>query len=966
MNYIPLNVKTDYSFLSSLVTIKELVKKCCEYKISSVAITDTNTMSGVIEFYNECKKSGIKPIIGVDLEVSDFNLLLYAKNINGYNELIRLVTTKSQRNLEISDLSKSDNLIAIINNSSKYKLISDLYKTYLGYLTLTERQQFVKITKNLVFIQEVLFLDSEDAKYLGYLDLIRNQKKINEYKIYPKYNCLIGKVNIPLQDELNMKYISDNCNIEFNFEKNLLPIYDESKDMDKYLTELAHKGLEKRLGNVPQEYLNRLNYELSIIKTMGFTNYFLIVWDYIRYAKKNGILVGPGRGSAASSLVSYSLGIIDIDPIRYNLLFERFLNPGRITMPDIDVDFEDTRRDEVIKYCVSKYGEKNVSGIITFQTMGAKAALRDIGKILDVPVKLIEGIANFVPNTQTSLKDIYNSNKEFQKYIRNNNLYKIYDVSSHIEGIKRQRSVHASGIIISKVPLDSLMPLIKHGDTYITGYPANYLESMGLLKMDFLGIANLTLISKLIKSIRANKDSNFDFNNIPLDDVKTIELFKKANTLGIFQFESEGMRNFLTKLKPDNIEDLICANALFRPGPSMFIDKYIYLKQNGNVKYIDDSLEPILKSTYGIIVYQEQILQIAAKMAGFTLGEADILRSAMSKKKYDILEQEKPKFINGSIKNGYSKEKAEMIYENILKFSSYGFNRAHSVAYTIIAYKMAYIKANYQTIFYVELLNSTSKIKECIYECRKQNICVLKPNVNKSIDEFKLEQNSILYPLNGIKGIGENIVKEILDKREKSDFISFNDFVSRCYSTNIDRKILEILIDSGSLDVFNLNRRTMHENLNLSINYAGLVKEISKEFVDEPIIERFEEYSKDEISERELNVFGFYFNNHPVLKYKNNDYIEIKNIPKYLDKNILVLGMVESIKEIITKNNQKMSFVKISDETDNIDVTVFPEIYTKIGVLNKHDIILIKAKVEKRFSKYQLVVNKLDILNRIN
>lgn len=967
MNYIPLNVKTDYSFLSSLVTVKALVEKCIKYNIKAVAITDLNSMSSCMEFYNECINNDIKPILGVDLEIDDFNVLLYAKNNVGYTELAKLVTLKSERNLTISDLDISNNIIAILvgENYLKYDIINKIYKDiYLGYLTLSERKKYESITKMLVFVQEVLFLMEEDAKYLGYVNLIKYQKKINEYEAFPKYNCLLEKQDIPISDQNNMINIAESCNVVFEFNESLLPIYDEIDDMDKYLTDMCYKGLKKRLdGKLSSEYINRLNYELDIIKKMGFTNYFLIVLDYIRYAKREGILVGPGRGSAASSLVSYCLGIIDIDPIKYDLLFERFLNPGRITMPDIDCDFEDERRDEVIRYCIEKYGIKNVAGIITFQTMGAKAAIRDVGRIFDTPIKLIEGMTNFITDPKMSISEIYSKNEKFKYYIKENNLGNIYDIASHIEGIKRQRSVHASGVVISKVELDQIMPLVKHDNSYITGYPANFLEDMGLLKMDFLGITNLTLIKRLINHIREHDDPNFSFNTIPLEDDKTIRLFKNADTLGIFQFESEGMKNFLRKLKPDSLEDLICANALFRPGPSMFIDKYINLKQNNKAEYIDDSLEEILKPTYGIIVYQEQILKIAQKLANYTLSEADILRSAMSKKKHDVLEQEKPKFINGSIKNGYSREVAETVFNNILKFSSYGFNRAHSVAYSIVAFKMAYIKAHYPKYFYLELLNNAhSKTKDYIYECKKHNIEVLKPNINISLDRFTICDNNIIYPLVGIKGIGSNVAAFIIDERKKGLFTSYTDFVSRCYSSVVDRKVIESLIDSGALDIFNYNRKTYKLNLDLVINYSNLIKEINKEFVDEPIIDIASEDSNDEILEREFDVYGFYFGNHPVVKYKNDKCIDIKDIKKYLDRNVLVVGIIDNVKEITTKRKEKMAFISISDESSSIDLTLFPNIYVKFNGIKKGNILLVQAKVERRYENYQLIVSNLKIL----
>lgn len=968
MNYIPLNVKTDYSFLRSMVTIKDLIKKCVEYGIKSVAVCDLNSMSSAMEFYQECKKNDIKPIIGVDLSIDDFRVLLYSKNIDGYKELIKLTTIKSEKNLTIDDLNKSNNIIAILTGDYyfKYNDISKLYETYLGYLSNTQMKQAYSITKNTVFVNEVLALEEDDLKYLGYINLIRENKKINEYEVALKQNCLLKNIDIPINDINSMNNIIDSCNVEFIFDKNLLPIYDDKCDMKKYLSDLTHKGLYKRLnGKITKTYADRLEYELNIINNMGFTNYFLIVWDYIKYAKKQGILVGPGRGSAVSSLVSYCLGIIDIDPVKYNLLFERFLNPGRTTMPDIDVDFEDIRRDEVINYCINKYGEKRVAGIVTFQTIGAKAALRDVGRIFDTPSKLIDSMVNFLPGQAKSkytLKDIYKANNNFKKFIEDNNLYNIYSIASSIEGIKRQRSIHASGIVISNIDLDTLMPLIKNEEQHITGYPANYLEEMGLLKMDFLGITNLTMINRMINKIKET-NPEFSFNNIPFEDKKTIELFKNGDTLGIFQFESDGMKNFLKKLQPNSMEDIICANALFRPGPSMFIDKFISLRKTGDVKYLNSSLESVLKDTYGIIVYQEQILKIANIMAGYSLGEADILRSAMSKKKHDVLANEKPKFIDGCLKNGYSKEVANEVFDNILKFSEYGFNRAHAVGYSVVAYKMAYIKANYPTYFYIEILNNqTSKLKEYMYECKKHNIDIIKPNINLSTDVFSYYNNSIIYPLVGIKNIGVNVCNYIVNERNKGKFTSLNDFISRCYSTTVDKKVLENLTYSGCLDVFGQTRKTIISNLDLIINYANLIKEINKEFVDEPILDEKEEYSNDIILEHELEVYGFYFGNHPALKYKNNNYIDLKNIKNYLNRNIDVVGLIEKVKVIETKNHEEMCFLSISDEEENADITIFPKTYSLIGTLNKNEIVQINGKVERRYDKYQIIANKIDIL----
>ena len=664
MNYTALQVKTCFSILQSLNNIKNLVKKAKELGYQSLAITDTNNMFGVPEFYQECKKNNIKPIIGLELTIKEKNILLYAINNKGYKNLIKLSTIKSEKDITLDDLiTYKNDLILILHISNYDEKIYNIYETkYIGYSSIEEKDKIKE--KDKVLINNVSYLEKNDYKYLDYLYMIKELKTLGEYELGThKQEHLLSESEVKSlsckEDIENIKKIAKMCNVEIKYTEGLLPIYDTSINAYEHLKYLCNKGLNKRLQNkVPDIYKKRLDYELSIINKMNFCNYFLIVWDYVKYAKKNNILVGPGRGSAAGSLVSYTLGIIDIDPIKYNLLFERFLNPERITMPDIDVDFDSEKRQEIINYVINKYGEKKVAGIITFDTLASKQVVRDISRIFEISPSDIDAITRLI-STKESLSDNIKNNIKLQRLINSNDKYtQIFDISRHLEGLPRNIGIHASGIVISSIDIDETIPLYKNQrGLYTTAYSMNYLEPLGLLKMDFLGISNLTLIQEVLTSIREKENLNITFSNIPLDDKKTLELFRKVETDGIFQFESYGIRRFLEKLQISSFDDIVAALALYRPGAMDFIDNYIRRKEGKEkIEYPDPALEPILKSTYGIIIYQEQILEIARVIAGYSLGEADILRRAISKKKEEILLKEKPKFIEKSIQNGFPKE----------------------------------------------------------------------------------------------------------------------------------------------------------------------------------------------------------------------------------------------------------------------------------------------------------------------
>ena len=976
--YTPLWVKTDFSLLSSLINIKTLIKKCKEMNINSIAITDNN-MSGAMEFYNECTKSNIKPIIGLEVLLKDKNeniikVLLYAINNDGYKNLIKLSTIQSERIVTGKDLIQyKDNLLCIIpfQYSGIYKNLKKIYQLiFVGYSNKKELNSLNGV-KNIVFINEVLFLNNDDGKYLNYAYLIRDGKKETEgvfYKFVNHHLLTTDEINIITNNITTTNKIAELCNVNFKKEtKALLPKYRSENDEYEYLVMLCKKGLKKRIKTGDKAtYINRLQYELETIKNMGFCNYFLVVYDFIRYAKTNEILVGPGRGSAAGSLVSYCLGITDIDPIKYDLLFERFLNPERVTMPDIDTDFQYDRRDEVVKYCMDKYGVKNVSNIITFGTLGAKQIVRDIARVIDLPSKLTDRITKMLEDK--SLTYTYENNQIFKNLINSNNdLKKLYDISIHLEGLKRHSSIHAAGIVMSNLELDNIIPLVKNNDSYLTGYTMEYLEDLGLLKMDFLGLKNLTIISDVQKEVEKHEGIKLDLNHLDLNDKKTLYIFYSVNTEGIFQFESHGMKSFLKQLKLTSFDDIVAAIALFRPGPMDNIPHYINRKHGKEkVNYINKDLEEILKPTYGIMIYQEQIMKVAQKIAGYSLGEADILRRAMSKKKIEILEKEKEKFISQSIDKGYDEKTATDVYELILKFANYGFNKSHSVAYSFISYQMAYLKAHYTKYFIANLLNnvigSEIKTNDYMLEAKLNKIKILEPDINISSNKYQTNESGIVCPLSIIKNIGVMVSTEIIKERENGEFKSFLDFVKRTYSKTVNKKVIESLINAGCFKNFEYNRNTLLNNLDLAINYAELAQDLDESLIDKPEFEIYDEFSDEQIMRKEYQSYGFYLSIHPLDKYNKENSIKINDLTKYINKNIAINLIFDNKKEIETKKKDKMAFFKCSDEYSSIDLTLFPNVYEQYKDIEENTIISVSGKVDNRNNKIQIIVEKILIL----
>ena len=953
--YAPLNIKTCNSFLKSMIKIDDLIKVAKEHNIKALTITDDN-MYGVIEFYNTCTKNDIKPIIGLEINISS-KIILYAMNYDGYKNLMKITTLKSEGELNIDILAHySNNLICLLPYESKdlYSELSKIYKyIFLTYQNQEEKDK-IKI-ENKLYMNEILCIKKEDEKYLKYLKAIKEGVSVKEIEeIQNKSLFSLEK------DSKNNELIVSLCNLEIKKHQDLLPVYDENKDAYTELKKECIKGMKRIFGSAaPKKYALRLKHELEIINKMGFCNYFLIVADYINYAKTHNILVGPGRGSAAGSLVSYTLNITAIDPLKYNLLFERFLNPERITMPDIDVDFEDTKREEVIKYCIDKYGEKKVALIVTFGTLAAKQAIKDVARTLDIDLQKTDNFTKLI-DSRLSLKENYQFSK-VKRYLEMNPEFKtVYKIALKFEGLKRHTSLHAAGIVMSKYNLDENIPLDKNHGVYATEYDKDYLEELGLLKMDFLGLKNLSLIANILDEIKT-----IEFDTIKEDDEKALEIFKNVNTTGIFQFESEGMKKFLHKFRPETFEDIVSALALFRPGPMKNIDSYIRRKRGlEKIDYLHENLKPILKPTYGIIVYQEQIMQIANIMAGYSMAEADLLRRAMSKKSEAILLKEKDKFIKGSIKNGYDESLAHKIYDLIFKFADYGFNRSHSVAYAMISYRMAYLKAHYPLVFMKNLLssaiNSETKTKEYIYECTKNGITIAKPNINISNMMYIKVDNKIVFPLTNIKNVGVNAAKAIIEERKNGKFKDIFDFICRCYKGPVNSKTIENLIYAGAFDSFGYTKKTLIQNLDIIINYSEIGSYITDDTF-KPELEEFKEFSKRELMQKEEEIFGFYLTAHPVTEYKKNNpnVIEAKDIGNYFDKTVEVIVSVDRIKRLTTKKNEQMMFITGSDELSQIDIVVFPRVYEISPEIEIGDILDIKGKIEKRYDQYQIITNKI-------
>lgn len=956
--FTPLGIKTDYSLLKSLIKIDDLILYAKEHGYNSLGILDNNLCSSHY-FYSLAKKNGIKPIIGLDITIDNYSLYLYPQNMNGLTNLFKLLKYQLDNIITFSMLEKySQDVICVLPYHSK-DIFDNMQFFEYRFIAFSNEEELLNarlISKSCIYIKETLCLTTESSKYINYLHMIENNLKLGDTSLIDFSDKVLEKC------DYDTRALTDLINIEFKTDKKYIPHFDEDiSDSEEYLRTLSQKGLYKRLkGNVSDKYKSRLNYELDVIANMGFTDYFLIVFDYVRYAIKNNIYVGAGRGSAAGSLVAYSLGITWIDPLKYDLLFERFLNPERITMPDIDVDFEDERIDEVIEYVKEKYGVNRVAHIMTYGTMTAKEVLRSVAKLNDIKEELLNPLLKEI-NSKLSLKD--NLTKEVKKLLSANSLLKkVYEESFYLEGIKKHVGTHAAGVVICSETLDNLIPIIKSGKELLTGYTMNELEELGLLKMDFLSIKNLTIMTNVLKDIYKYDQKKIDINQISFDDPMVYEIFASADTTGVFQFESSGLKSFLKRLKPTCFDDLVMAIAIYRPGPMQSIDTYLERKNNhAKTEYIHPSLEPILKSTYGILIYQEQIMEILRFMGSYSYAEADIIRRAISKKKLEVIENERLKFTDNAIKNGYQEDEAKEVFDKIVKFADFGFNKSHSVAYAMIAYQMAYLKAHYREHYYINLLNTNiggeAKTKEYINEAKMNGIKVLKADINLSALKYKKENGGIRLPLRVIKGVGSGGCEVIINEREKGNYKDFFDFVARIYGQNINKKTIETLVYAGVFSSFNYNRATLIKNIDSALLYADLISNLDSSLVNKPEMDIIEEYPEIDLMQKEMELYGYYVSTHPASKYPN--VMKLIDIAKYFDKYIETVILVEKLRVINTKTGKDMAFLSGSDETTLADFVIFPDNVSLIATIKVGDLVKIRGKVERRFDKYQIIINKI-------
>lgn len=1042
MNFTHLHVHTEYSLLDGSSKIKELVARAKEFGMDSMAITDHGVMFGVIDFYKAAKEIGIKPILGCEVYISPgsrfdkemnpgddryYHLVLLAENNEGYANLMKIVSKgfvdgfyyKPRVDYEILE-KYSSGIIALsaclageVQRHISRGMYEEGMKAALNYqkifgkgnffLELQDHgiqeqqlvnQQLVRMSKelgiDLVATNDIHYTYDTDVDAHDILLCIQTGKKVTDEnrmrydggQFYCKAPEEMAEL-FPYAPEAleNTHKIAERCNVEIEFGVTKLPKYEVPDGFDSwsYLNHLCLNGLEKRYPNYNNELKERLEYELSVIHTMGYVDYFLIVWDFINYAKSNGISVGPGRGSAAGSIVSYCLEITDIDPIKYSLIFERFLNPERVSMPDIDIDFCYERRQEVIDYVVRKYGTDRVVQIVTFGTMAARAVIKDVGRALDLPYAMVDTIAKMIPKEiGITIEKALKLNKDLANVYENDEQVKdLIDKCMRLEGLPRHTSMHAAGVVISQKSVDEYVPLSRGSDgSLVAQFTMTTLEELGLLKMDFLGLRTLTVIQnaeRLAKKI----DPEFNINNIDFNEKKVFDLISSGKTEGIFQLESAGMKSFMKELKPQNIEDIIAGISLYRPGPMDFIPKYIKGKNDKeSIVYECPQLEPILKPTYGCIVYQEQVMQIVRDLAGYTLGRSDLVRRAMSKKKAYVMEKERQNFIfgneeegvRGCVKNGIDEIVAGRIYDNMIDFAKYAFNKSHAACYAVVSYQTAYMKAFYSTEFMAALMTSvidnTSKVAEYILSCRQMNIKILPPDINEGEYAFSVSGDAIRYGLSAIKSIGRPTIDALVMEREKNGlFKNLRDFIERM-NGEVNKRTIESLIKAGAFDGFGANRKQMlliyvaiMDNVNLEKKNLISGQMSLFDFVDEESKTQFDikmpdvyEYTKEEILTFEKEVLGVYISGHPLDAYEgmwrrhisattadfemeeDSDEIKISDGQKVTVGGIIIEKTIKN-----TKNGQMMAFVTIEDLLGTVEVIVFPRDFASNKLLLEID-----------------------------
>lgn len=1064
LGFVHLHIHSEYSLLDGANRIKDLPVRAKELGMNAIAITDHGVMFGAIDFYKACKANGVKPIIGCEVYVAPrgrkdkepkidekYNhLILLAKNNEGYKNLAKLVSLgfiegfyyKPRIDKEILEkyhegiiclsacLAGEVNQAILNNNIEEAKKVALWFKNLFGedyYLEVQNNgikeqvlvnQKLVDLSRELniplVATNDAHYLKKEDAYNHEVLLCIQTGKKMTDedrmrfdtdelYVKSPEEMIEYFK-NIPEAIENTVK-IAEKCNVEFEFGHTILPNYDVPEQYSThydYLESLTQAGLAKRYGqNITKEIQDRAQYELSVIKKMGYVDYFLIVWDYINYAKTHNIPVGPGRGSGAGSIVAYSIGITDIDPIKYNLIFERFLNPERISMPDFDVDFCYEKRDKVIEYVCDKYGKENVSQIITFGTMSARMVIRDVGRALDVPYAETDKLAKMIPNElHITIKKALEQNRELKELYENDaTVKKLIEIAMALEGMPRQASTHACGIVITKEPVVNYVPLYMRDNTISTQYIMTTLEELGLLKMDFLGLRTLTVIQDTIDLVKKDKCIDVEFDK-DMNDPKVYKLWQDGNSVGIFQFESQGMTNFMKELKPDCLEDIIAGVSLYRPGPMDQIPRYIANKKDPeHAVYTHPALKPILEVTYGCMVYQEQVMQIVRDLAGYSLGRADLVRRAMGKKKLDVMAKEREIFINGQldengnivvpgcVRNGIDAKSANKIFDEMAEFAKYAFNKSHAAAYAVVSYRTAYLKAYYPAEFMAATLNSflgnLDKIPDYIEECKRLNIQILKPDINKSYTKFTVDNEKIRFGLGSIKNVGTAAVDEIVEERTKNgEFKDFADFCERIKDLSVNKKCVESLTKAGAFDNFEQTRSTLIASYETIIDtisnsdkksFDGQVSMFDLTPVENKKIDEIKynytilpEYTEKEMLFMEKEMLGIYISGHPLEKIKSqielqttintyqmkkiNSDIEETGMSEFEDNQFVkYAGIVTSVKKKYTKTNKLMAFITVEDMYGPTEVIVFENCYQNCAnILVEDSIILVEGRLSVR------------------
>ena len=1009
--FAPLQIISGYSFLKSGLTLENIVKAVKKFDYFGAGICDINVMHGLAKFARYMSNENInKPYLcGITLKIKGFDFCLYCLSESGYQTLCQITSfideedkicqfLSSNQNGLLGILSTSDDSIkekfSNVDNNLIYdiKFLSNLVQIfYIGIdasyqkdmQTNEKIRQFAdKYTYLCVAFPKILYFKKDDAIVLKIVHAIDQDEIISEKNLQGN-NAFLSNEEYEkqyLKQEIDaINNIFRQNKFVMNIKRGEMLSFNAQNTIEKLKNDTFARLKELNLDS-DERYVNRLNYELDVIIKMGFSDYFLIVSDYVRFAESVGILVGPGRGSAAGSLVSYLLKITKIDPLKYDLLFERFLNPSRKKMPDIDIDFMDTRRDEVINYLKEKYGKNKVSNIITFSTILAKQSLRDIGRIYNFKIHDIDLLSSRLLNPKLSLRNSYKTSKVFKEIVDSDPYYlNIVSLASKIENLPRQSGMHAAGIILNKTPIEYSLPIIKDfQNSYITQYEMDDLQEQGFLKMDLLGLKNLTIISECVDLINdVYKDAKLDKFNIPFDDEKVFQLIQENKTMGIFQLESSGMKNAIKILKPSCFNDVVALLALFRPGPMDSIPTYARRKQGlEKINYISDDLKDILKETYGIIVYQEQIILIAQKMANFSLAKADIFRNAISKKNYNDIKQMQNDFINGALNNGYSNKVANDVFDHILKFASYGFNKSHSVAYSMIACQMAYLKAYYPLCFYQTILkfsNTTNdpKFLDYVDEMSSIGIHLAKPDINLSTDNFLINQNNLLFPLSLIKGINKETIKGILDNRLKNGlYKDFLDFMIRTFQYKISETQYLKLIDSGALDCLNPSRATLKQAVSSYMQYALVINNdkgqmsLDIDMLPPPILGKVNDDPIENL-ENEYDVLGIMLSNNP-LKFKK-DLLTKENvisISEAIKKDrAKVCGIIKSIKIIQTKKQQPMAFIKIFDETKEMELTAFSDTYQdNISLIKKNNIVVFEIYKNTYHNNTTYIIKTMKLL----